>query len=54
MQINVCRKSTDYQNLKNNLAAIFKFENYAFVWTSEFLKQKLIFIQVYTIKLILP
>ena len=31
MQINVCRNSTDYQNLKNNLAAILKFENYALV-----------------------
>ena len=54
MQINLCSKSTDYQNLKNYLAVILKFENYAFVWTSELLKQKLIFIQVYIIKLILP
>ena len=30
MQINICR-STDYQNLKTYLAAILKFENYAFV-----------------------
>ena len=29
MQINVCRKSTDYQNLKKYFAAILKFENYA-------------------------
>ena len=29
MQINVCRKSTDNQNLKKYLAAILKFENYA-------------------------
>ena len=46
MQTNVCRKSTDYQNLRKYLAAISKFENYAFVCPSELLKQKLIFIQV--------
>ena len=54
MQIKVCSKSTDYKNLKNYLAAILKFETYAFFRTSKFLKQNIIFIQVYTIKLILP
>ena len=48
------QKSSDYQNLKNYFAAILKFENYAFVWTSELLKQKLILLQVYSVKFILP
>ena len=40
--------------LKKYVAAILKFENYAFVCLSELLKQNLIFIQVYAIKFILP
>ena len=52
MQINVCKKSTDYQNFKKYFAAILKFENYAFVWSYELLKQKFICIQVKAITLI--
>ena len=35
MQINICKMYVDYQNLKKYLAAILKFENYAFVCPSE-------------------